>query len=104
MDLHFQPDRCDAADQCATLVGGDTVAAAKRRFWTEHAQNPFCFAETMTRIFQNAYRQFHKTPAKIDQLVPTEDQLARGTTCLQRGRNVEQAALVTVDLVVETTA
>ena len=98
-NFHFWPDCCDCADDSSALVRGDAVAAAQRRVRSEHAQNSFHVLETMPCIFEQSAWAGDQSPMQIGKPIAANHEFAPGTTCLQRTRDMEKAALVTVELV-----
>ena len=51
-DLHFCADSCNRADDLAAIIRRDTVTAAQRRVGSEHAENFFNVAETVSCVFK----------------------------------------------------
>ena len=85
--------------------GSDAVAAAQRRVGAEHAQDSFDSRKTLLCVFQQARRgDAIEASMQIDEAIAPHEQLASGAASLQRASDVDETALVIVDLVRETPA
>ena len=101
-DLHLWPDRCNCADDFPALAHRDAVPAAQCRFWPEDTQNSSDTVETVSCIFEQLRRTGYQSPIQICKTVTAHREFPRRTARLQRPRDVEKGALVTVDLMRET--
>jgi hypothetical protein len=103
-DFHSRPDIANRPNQVAFRASGNAVTAVKRGVGAKDAQEPFDALETLLCVFDCTRRRRKQSAFEIEETVAAHGEFARGTAGVQRRRNVQKTALVTVNPVAETAA
>lgn len=100
-NFHARMDHRDGSNNLSAIVCSDAVTAAQGCVGAEYAQDSFNSSKTLFCALHTAHRRRDQSPLQLDKTITTHHEFAGWAACLQRGRDVEETAFVTVDLMRE---